>query len=777
MGLVAWYKLDGNANDSSGNGLNGTASNVSWVNGKIGQAGSFNNSSINLGRDSRLNLVNSGSISIWIKPDIAFPSTSTSNSFRSIIGKVSSGGTGQQSYFIDWYGSNSSNILRFGLGDSSGLTAATTSFNPNQDWAHICATWNGTTMKLFVNGSLSSSVNQNRIMQVLNVDLRIGAFFTNWSGLIDDVKIFDHALSPKEIKLLSQAKVLHYKFDDPYEEPTENIKNSDHPLHNQTHRWWNRSGTTTTRENINDFHVRVFGVQTNDVSNAQYYYPTLITGSNNPGAFYTFSAKLKVNFANSGRGSIGFRNFGSMSYTNFVNLIFGKEYYFEYTQFIPEGDNVIPDIRAAYDLSRNGTGEVDVEWFDMQVEKKPSATPFTPTIRQGFALDSSGYQNNSNEITLATSPVWTTGEVSYGAIEFDNNYISIPRDGVPLDWEENWTYINWIKPSSVTSRNCFVSLRGGNEGSGIDFYAYVGRTNGKIGCYNGSHKDGFGNVSVNNWTHIAISFDGSNLNFYQNGSLVGNTSATLGFQNYSSNNPAIGGDLRPSITYPFIGEIDDVRIYNTDLSAEEINNIYQSRASIDNKGNVFTDALSLPHDFDFSGDSPSGGSHSNDYGLRFTVNEKVYIDSCVIRPYSSGEMEVLLHNFTTKELLQSATVNLVSGFPQEVKLGFTAKPGIEYWMGRSPLLGLMRTDSKTMGYTIGPFTFPNGSTLSGATADRYYYFFDLRYSVIDFENGFNKQGIANFIDIDEVSGTSNGQAAQITKNGTLIINGEFREVD
>ena len=40
---------------------------------------------------------------------------------------------------------------------------------------------------------------------------------------LDDFKLFDHVLSQKEVKLLSQAKVFHYKFDDPYEEPTENL--------------------------------------------------------------------------------------------------------------------------------------------------------------------------------------------------------------------------------------------------------------------------------------------------------------------------------------------------------------------------------------------------------------------------------------------------------------------------------------------------------------------------------------------------------------------------
>ena len=49
-------------------------------------------------------------------------------------------------------------------------------------------------------------------------------------------------------------------------------------------------------------------------------------------------------------------------------------------------------------------------------------------------------------------------------------------------------------------------------------------------------------------------------------------------------------------------------------------------------------------------------------------------------------------------------------------------------MGVSPSINLMRTDSKTMNYTLGRFTFPSGGRLSDkATATRYYYFFDLKY--------------------------------------------------
>ena len=48
MSLIGWWKLDGDASDSSGYGNNGTANGVSWVDGKIGQCGEFDGSDDNV---------------------------------------------------------------------------------------------------------------------------------------------------------------------------------------------------------------------------------------------------------------------------------------------------------------------------------------------------------------------------------------------------------------------------------------------------------------------------------------------------------------------------------------------------------------------------------------------------------------------------------------------------------------------------------------------------------------------------------------------------------
>ena len=84
MSLIAHYKLDGNANDALGK-YNGTASNVTWVDGKLGKAGSFNGSTSYIETQLSTAAHNLLSVSFWIFNQIL--------GSNGIIGTVSSGRT------------------------------------------------------------------------------------------------------------------------------------------------------------------------------------------------------------------------------------------------------------------------------------------------------------------------------------------------------------------------------------------------------------------------------------------------------------------------------------------------------------------------------------------------------------------------------------------------------------------------------------------------------------------------------------------------------------
>ena len=65
---LAYYKLDGDAIDSSGNGYNGTPSNITWGVGKFGPAAVFNGSSSVITSSSAGGAINVSnlSFSLWL---------------------------------------------------------------------------------------------------------------------------------------------------------------------------------------------------------------------------------------------------------------------------------------------------------------------------------------------------------------------------------------------------------------------------------------------------------------------------------------------------------------------------------------------------------------------------------------------------------------------------------------------------------------------------------------------------------------------------------------
>ena len=79
-------------------------------------------------------------------------------------------------------------------------------------------------------------------------------------------------------------------------------------------------------------------------------------------------------------------------------------------------------------------------------------------------------------------------------------------------------------------------------------------------------------LTTNHWYQVAATYDGANINFYQNGALLG-TVAASGNIIASTAYPIIGA-YTSMATYFFGGNIANVQIYNTSLSAIEVQGLY-----------------------------------------------------------------------------------------------------------------------------------------------------------------------------------------------------------
>jgi len=199
IGLVGCWKFDEGtgtaAYDSSGNGNNGTLVNgPTWVNGKLGKA-------LNLdGVDDHVLVPDSTvlkplqyTVAVWVKID-AVQVGGDPVWGNWIVGKE---------YLFKGYGLSFIGTEPIAVHSDGAAHAIDSNINVSlNDWHHIASTYNGTLVKIYVDGMLRNS--EAHGFQNTNDPLTIGAWhFTSperfLNGTIDEVKVYDRALSADEV--------------------------------------------------------------------------------------------------------------------------------------------------------------------------------------------------------------------------------------------------------------------------------------------------------------------------------------------------------------------------------------------------------------------------------------------------------------------------------------------------------------------------------------------------------------------------------------------------
>jgi hypothetical protein len=191
--------------DVSGNGNHGTLSNVTRsTQGKFGGALSFNgtNSLVTVPDSASLDLTQGLTLSAWAYP------TTWASSWQNVLLKERSGGLVYALNASSDAGQPNTTLRIAGadrpLSASRRLWANT--------WSHLATTYDGATQRLFVNGTEVARQAQSGSLEVSANPLRIGGN-TVWAGqsfqgLIDELRLYDRALSQTEIAAVSQEPVV-----------------------------------------------------------------------------------------------------------------------------------------------------------------------------------------------------------------------------------------------------------------------------------------------------------------------------------------------------------------------------------------------------------------------------------------------------------------------------------------------------------------------------------------------------------------------------------------
>lgn len=208
-GLVAAYGFDETSGtqvlDASGNGNDGTLSGPTRsTQAKFGQSLSFNgsNSLVTVGDSNSLDLTRAMTLSAWVYP------TTWASGWKALIIKERIGNLAYSLYANSDVGLPNS-TLSIGSYEQQ---LSVGSHLPSNAWTHLAATYDGTTQRLYVNGVQVGSRAQTGTLDVSANPLRIGGN-TVWAneyfqGLIDEVRIYNRALSQAEVAAVSQEPVV-----------------------------------------------------------------------------------------------------------------------------------------------------------------------------------------------------------------------------------------------------------------------------------------------------------------------------------------------------------------------------------------------------------------------------------------------------------------------------------------------------------------------------------------------------------------------------------------
>ena len=200
-GLVAAYGFDegtgSTAVDGSGKGNTGTITGASRTfTGKFAQALSFDgvDNFVTVPDSNSLDLTSSMTISAWIKPD-ELPS-----GWRHVLVKED-GGTGAV-WGLAAQSPSTGPVLSVRRSAGWMLTTSATTL-VEDEWAHLTVTWDGSTGRIYIDGTLVESGPIDGAAVVSSGQLRIGGFPSSaesrFKGLIDEVRIYNRALSQHEI--------------------------------------------------------------------------------------------------------------------------------------------------------------------------------------------------------------------------------------------------------------------------------------------------------------------------------------------------------------------------------------------------------------------------------------------------------------------------------------------------------------------------------------------------------------------------------------------------
>lgn len=498
---------------------------------------------------------------------------------------------------------------------------------PLDTWTHITCTYDNGVMKLYLNGVLDKTYTTT-ITPVLNSlqHLGIGAASNGaekLTGYLNDVRIYDHCLSPMEVKRISQGLILHYPLnrqgfgqDNLMPNSIEMPVGSANPF-TGTWRLAGSSQMTRSRVAISDAPsgASTYGFQSVGLQTGQDASCWGIDGfPRENGTTYTLSAWGRIVGGSSTAAMLGFSVYSGTTLD--YGGTYGKakssdtKYYgsgaYDYAggQLNPNGNwtriyrtftstSASDNIYIGFNTAKTGSN-VTLQLCGVKLEKGDKMTPWIPNSNESMyttlgldgttEYDCSGFCNNGIRTGtfswISDTPKYTVSTIiEKGIITSTNSFITTtdPIFSVAL-WfklKSDVTYTAYndlisFSSSSYSNQPFRLEICGSPVGKSIMWFRGPSGQSGGFAVKT--------DLSFDTWYHTVLVSEGNKqYSYYVNGE-------KLGTYNGSANSwtPTGNVSLGENINGAFYES--DFRIYATALSADDVKSLYQNCATIDADG-------------------------------------------------------------------------------------------------------------------------------------------------------------------------------------------------
>lgn len=605
IGLQLWLPLNGDVKNYGLCNAELSYSNLAFEDsGKIGKC--LSTGGIVMSADTTRKILNNNAItiSLWL-----YVNAPTGSDGERIFGNNEMGYNNNRKFSLYQY--PTCNDFHYSwMNDTPDVLDAglLTNVLPSYQWTHIAVTYDNPNICVYINGELKHT--SSGVSNSVSFHYTTNVIYDSPYHKVNDFRLYDECLSPKQVKYISQAMICHY----PMGNVDGKIGGRNLILNGKGNK---RAGFFKYFDTVTDQYGEVtlkskwsytgidlvpgFVLECRDYEVGAYYiwsYDIMYTAWNFPsgssrGEFWIGQRYTGAPSGEDATGKWQFVTAHDLPVVGENGCKLNEWYHVKRRVLIPSqaSSNVGTHGQIMfYNPSKNVEASFTARFRNVKLEKGTESTPWTPAPEDNSQFydniipDISGYRNNAT-VKDSTSPTWSDDSPRYlGSYRFDATKEMFLNPIVFSGFADSYTFSWWGKNSQPDSSMYWGFI----DGNRLNLY----NTDGYLFWNIGDSQDNPFNdpVTTNKvssyidgkWHHYCVTGDGESNKLYVDGKIYGIAKT---YRKITGTKIHING-WDDGANYKINGNISDFRIYATALSESDVLNLYQSSASLDSQGNL-----------------------------------------------------------------------------------------------------------------------------------------------------------------------------------------------